>query len=105
VDPLIQVILTSSIRSNDISLVNIIHPSCARGRGGGLDQERGTGQVRPHLAGSTAPTRPAAPARPAVPGGSAVPSSCGTLVPFRDGNGAGSGWVENTYARPDMGSG
>jgi hypothetical protein len=55
--------------------------------------------VRPHLAGSTAP------ARPAVPGGSAVPSSCGTLVPIRDGNGAGSGWVEHTYARPDMGSG
>jgi hypothetical protein len=23
----------------------------------------------------------------------------------RDGNGAGSGWVEHTHARPDMGSG
>jgi hypothetical protein len=24
---------------------------------------------------------------------------------IRDGNGAGTGWVEHTHARPDMGSG
>jgi hypothetical protein len=48
----------------DVSLINLVHSSCACGEGSDWDRIRGTGQVRPHLAG------------PAVPG------SCGTLVPL-----------------------
>jgi hypothetical protein len=60
----------------NISLVDLVHPSCAHRRGGVLDQRCATGQVQPHLAGS------AAPAGSVVPGGAVVPSSCGTLVPI-----------------------
>jgi hypothetical protein len=45
VDPLIQVDQT------DVSLVDLVHPSCVGGRGGVLDPRRATGQVRPHLLG------------------------------------------------------
>jgi hypothetical protein len=47
-----------------------------------LDQWSATGQVRPHLAGPTAPARPTTPVGSAVPGSAAVPSSCGMLVKF-----------------------
>jgi hypothetical protein len=35
----------------NISLINLVHPSCARGEGLDWDQGRGTGQVRSHLPG------------------------------------------------------
>jgi hypothetical protein len=53
-----------------------------------LDKRRATGQVRPHVAGPTAPAKaaatagPTATAGPVVPGGAAVPSPCGKLVPI-----------------------
>jgi hypothetical protein len=65
-----------------VSLVDLVLPSCARGRGGVLDQWCATGQVRPHLEGSAAPVGPAALAWPVTPIRLVVPSPCGTLVPI-----------------------
>jgi hypothetical protein len=70
VDPLIQVITTSSIRSN----WHFLDQSCSSKL-----CTRRRAWLRPetwHGAGA------AAPVGPDVPGGAAVPSSCGTLVPF-----------------------
>jgi hypothetical protein len=41
----------------DISLVNLIHPSCAYWEGSVRDRGRGTGQGRPHLQGRPCLTR------------------------------------------------
>jgi hypothetical protein len=66
----------------DVSLTNLVHPSCARGRGSDWDWRCGTWQVQPHLAGLAAPPRPTAPVGLSVAGGAAVVRLCGTLVPF-----------------------
>jgi hypothetical protein len=79
VDPLIQVILTSSFRSNRHFL--------GRSRSSNLcPRERkwiGLGQVQPHLAGPAAPTGSVAPVRSSVPGGAAVPIRVERRFQFR----------------------
>jgi hypothetical protein len=64
----------------DVSFINLVHPSCAHGKGLDLGG-RGTGQVRPHLVAPAAPAGPVAPVWLVVPGGAVVPGSCVTLVP------------------------